>query len=57
MSSAGTCEQGAYTKDCLDHDYCEATHSSGSCGDELNEAADDFLFAPQWTCDGCNNPH
>jgi hypothetical protein len=49
--------QGAYTKDCLDHDYCEATHSAGSCGDELNEAADDFLFAPQWTCDGCNNPH
>jgi hypothetical protein len=50
-------KQGAYTKDCLDHDYCEATHSSSSCNDELNEAADDFLFAPQWTCDGCNNPH
>jgi hypothetical protein len=50
-------KQGAYTKDCLDHDYCEATHSSGSCGNELNEAADDSLFAPQWTCDGCDNPH
>lgn len=49
-------KRGAYTKDCLDHDYCEAGHSSGSCNDEANEAADDFLFAKQWSCDGCNNP-
>ncbi|MEO6064166.1 MAG: hypothetical protein ABIP49_00100 [Lysobacterales bacterium] len=37
--------QGAWQKDCLDHDVCNRTHGEqfGGCGDEWNEAADDYL--------------
>ncbi len=37
--------QGAWQKDCLDHDVCNRSHNSqfGGCGDEWNEAADDYL--------------
>lgn len=37
--------QGAWQKDCLDHDVCNRTHGQqfSGCGDEWNEAADDYL--------------
>jgi hypothetical protein len=37
--------QGAWQKDCLDHDRCNRTHGQQfeGCGDEWNEAADDYL--------------
>lgn len=37
--------QGAWQKDCLDHDVCNRSHDAqlGGCGDEWNEAADDYL--------------
>lgn len=45
----GCTTSGWYFKDCLDHDHC-VNDNSGSvlndnptCGDEFDEAADDFL--------------
>lgn len=37
---------GAWYQDCLDHDVCNRDHNSqlGACGDEFNEAADDYAF-------------
>lgn len=37
--------QGAWQKDCLDHDRCNRVHGQQfeGCGDEWNEAADDYL--------------
>lgn len=37
--------QGAWQKDCLDHDKCNRTHGQQfkGCSDEWNEAADDYL--------------
>jgi hypothetical protein len=37
--------QGAWQKDCLDHDVCSGIHGVqlGGCGDEWKEAADDYL--------------
>jgi hypothetical protein len=34
---------GAWTVDCHDHDMCETYHDA-DCGDEWNEAADDYLL-------------
>lgn len=48
----------AWTKDCMDHDQCSARFnaSGGSgdsnCGDEFNEAADDWLFGVIRGCRG-----
>ena len=45
-SGCGLDGRGAWYKDCLDHDVCNRTHNSqlGACGDEFNEASDDYLF-------------
>ena len=48
----------AWTKDCLDHDQCSAVNnaSGGSsdpnCGDEFDEAADDYVFGVIRGCRG-----
>ncbi|WP_282081394.1 hypothetical protein [Aquimarina algiphila] len=48
----------AWTKDCLDHDQCSNVNfSSGgggdrNCGDEFNEAADDYVFGVLRGCRG-----
>lgn len=48
----------AWTKDCMDHDQCgNRFNSSGgtsdsNCGDEFNEAADDWLFGVIRGCRG-----
>lgn len=48
----------AWTKDCMDHDQCSnvfnASGGSGdsNCGDEFNEAADDWLFGVVRGCRG-----
>ena len=48
----------AWTKDCMDHDQCSnrfnASGGSGdsNCGDEFNEAADDWLFGVIRGCRG-----
>ncbi|MEL7001278.1 MAG: hypothetical protein AAFN93_00950 [Bacteroidota bacterium] len=57
----GDCGWGApsaWTKDCMDHDQCSNINfSSGgsgdsNCGDEFNEAADDWLFGVIRGCRG-----
>lgn len=57
----GDCGWGApsaWTKDCMDHDQCSnVNNSSGgsgdsNCGDEFNEAADDWLFGVIRGCRG-----
>lgn len=57
----GDCGWGApsaWTKDCMDHDQCSNVNfSSGgsgdsNCGDEFNEAADDWLFGVIRGCRG-----
>jgi len=57
----GDCGWGApsaWTKDCMDHDQCswENGSSGGSsdsnCGDEFNEAADDWTFGVVRGCSG-----
>ena len=57
----GDCGWGApsaWTKDCMDHDQCsfENGSSGGSsdsnCGDEFNEAADDWTFGVIRGCRG-----
>lgn len=48
----------AWTKDCMDHDQCSnVNNSSGgssdaNCGDEFNEAADDYVFGVVRGCSG-----
>lgn len=48
----------AWCKDCLDHDQCShKNYSSGgssdpNCGDEYNEAADDWMFGVARGCNG-----
>ncbi|WP_299315700.1 hypothetical protein [uncultured Aquimarina sp.] len=48
----------AWTKDCMDHDQCSnvnnASGGSGdrNCGDEFNEAADDYVFGVIRGCRG-----
>lgn len=48
----------AWTKDCLDHDRCGRVNGGSSdpfdseCGDEYNEAADDYLFGVIRGCRG-----
>jgi hypothetical protein len=48
----------SWTKDCLDHDACSyRNNASGgasdpNCGDEYNEAADDWLNGVWWGCNG-----
>jgi hypothetical protein len=48
----------SWTKDCLDHDACSYRNnaSGGSsdpnCGDEFDEAADDWLGGVWWGCNG-----
>jgi len=48
----------AWTKDCMDHDQCShinnASGGSGdrNCGDEFNEAADDYIFGVIRGCRG-----
>ena len=50
-SDIGRCGTGllefGYTQDCLDHDACVAEFGSGTgnCGDEFNNARDDFVLA------------
>ena len=47
---------GGYTKDCLDHDWCSIEHGSSSgpfnidCGDEFDEASDDYFNASYNEC-------
>ncbi|WP_075343231.1 hypothetical protein [Tenacibaculum agarivorans] len=48
----------AWTKDCLDHDQCSNVFSASggasdaNCGDEFNEAADDYVFGVLRGCRG-----
>ncbi|SEK22247.1 hypothetical protein SAMN04487910_0004 [Aquimarina amphilecti] len=48
----------AWTKDCMDHDQCSNVNnasggsSDGNCGDEFNEAADDYVFGVIRGCRG-----
>ncbi|AXT59102.1 hypothetical protein D1816_01640 [Aquimarina sp. AD10] len=48
----------AWTKDCMDHDQCSnVNNASGggsdrNCGDEFNEAADDYIFGVIRGCRG-----
>lgn len=48
----------SWTKDCLDHDVCSAYYmASGgtgdfNCGDEFDQAADDFIFGVIRGCNG-----
>lgn len=48
----------AWTKDCLDHDRCGRVNGGSTdpfdseCGDEYNEAADDYLFGVIRGCSG-----
>jgi len=49
----------AYTKDCLDHDICISDQggandfaNDANCGDEFNQAADDFIFGVLRGCRG-----
>lgn len=57
--SCGTDGAGVYTWDCADHDRCCRIHGgcfnplSFACGDEYEEAADDFLFGTSNCTGGC----
>jgi hypothetical protein len=48
----------AWTKDCMDHDQCSAVNNSSggssdsNCGDEFDEAADDWIFGVVRGCRG-----
>jgi len=50
--------RSAWTKDCLDHDRCGRVNGGSTnpfdseCGDEYDEAADDFLFGVIRGCSG-----
>ncbi len=50
--------RSAWTKDCLDHDRCGRVNGGSTnpfdseCGDEYNEAADDYLFGVIRGCRG-----
>ena len=57
----GGCGWGApsaWTKDCMDHDQCSWENGSSggasdsNCGDEFNEAADDWAFGVIRGCSG-----
>lgn len=48
----------SWTKDCLDHDACSYRNSASggssdpNCGDEYDEAADDWMGGVWWGCNG-----
>ena len=58
-AECGNSKNGFYTRDCAEHDDCSyTTNASGgrfdrNCGDEWQEAVDDFLQRYKRTCSNC----
>jgi hypothetical protein len=57
----GNSKQGFYTRDCAEHDDCVGREDGpgqlrfdANCGDEFDEAADDFFRRYNRTCSNCN---
>jgi hypothetical protein len=57
-SGCGAWLPSSWTKDCMDHDACSYRNGASggaadtNCGDEFNEAADDWTFAVLRGCSG-----
>ncbi|MCP5350953.1 MAG: hypothetical protein H7A10_08325 [Oceanospirillaceae bacterium] len=57
-AGCGNILPSAWTKDCMDHDECSAENNSSggssdkNCGDEYNEAVDDWTFGVARGCSG-----